>query len=132
MTRKELSQVYYLKKELRMWESKLQELREASLTKSKQITGMPFVNTNETTDEVFNRVSQIMELQSDIEAFRVNIEYKITQIENYIITLDDSLLRQILEYRCCQCKSWDETARMIGSCTTPDSLRMYFNRKFPK
>lgn len=132
MTRKDLSQVYYLNKELKMWEQKLASLREASLTKSKQITGMPFANTGEVSDTTFEHVSRIMEMQADIDIFRLNIERKIDEIEKYIITLDDSLLRQIIEYRCCQLKTWDQTAAMIGYGTTPESIRKYFNRKFPK
>jgi len=132
MTRKELSQVYYLKRELKMWEQKLSDLRSQSLVKAQQISGMPFANTNEISDATFEHVSRIMELQADIDVFRLNIEKKISEIEKYIQTLDDSLLRQIIEYRCCQCKSWRETAAMIGAGTTEDSIRMYFNRKYPK
>lgn len=132
MTRQELSQVYYLKKELKMWEDKLQTLREKSLTKSKEITDMPFANTGETSDEVFQIVSQIMELQADIEVFRLNIEKKISEIEQYIMTLDDSLMRQIIEYRCCQLKSWRDVSALIGYGTTEESVKHYFNRKYPK
>lgn len=132
MTRKELSQVYYLSKELKMWEEKLLELRNKSLVRSKEITDMPFANTNDTHDTTFERVSRIMELQADIDVFRLNIEKKIAEIENYIMTLDDSLLRQIIEYRCCQLKSWRDVSALIGYGTTEESCRKYFDRKFPK
>lgn len=132
MTRRELSQVYYLNKELKMWEAKLSEMRESSMTKSKQITGMPFANTGETSDETFEKVSRIMELQSDIEVFRLNIEKKVAEIEQYIMTLEDSFLRQIIEYRCIQGKTWEQTAMMIGYGTSGESCRKYFNRKYPK
>lgn len=132
MTRKELSQVYYLKRELKMWEQKLSDLRSQSLVKAQQISGMPFANTNEITDATFEHVSRIMELQADIDVFRLNIEKKIAEIERYIQTLDDSLLRQIIEYRCCQCKTWQATAMMIGYGTSAESCRKYFDRRFPK
>lgn len=132
MTRKELSQVYYLKRELRMWEQKLQELREKSLIGSKEITDMPFANTGELHDTTFEYISQIMELQADIEAFRLNIERKIEEIEKFIMTLEDSFLRQIIEYRCIQGKTWEQTAMMIGYGTSGESCRKYFDRRFPK
>lgn len=132
MTRKELYQVYLLKKELTMWEKRLAELREKSLVGSQKIDGMPFANTNETHDAMFEHISRIMELQADIDTIRLNIEKNIADIEKYIVTLDDSLLRQIIEYRCCQCKSWEQTSAMIGYGTTSESIRKYFNRKYPK
>lgn len=132
MTRKELSQVYYLKKELLMWEEKLEELRAESLIGSQKCDGMPFTQTNGISDKTFEHISRIMELQADIETFRLNIEKKIEEIERYIMTLDDSLMRQIIEYRCCQLKSWKDVSLMIGYGTTEESVRKYFNRKYPR
>jgi hypothetical protein len=132
MTRKELSQVFYLNKEMKMWEEKLNELRSKSLEGTQKITGMPFANTNDCSDKTFEHISRIMELQSDIEVFRTNIERKVSEIEKYIMTLDDSILRQIIEYRCCQLKSWRDVAAMIGGDNTPDGCRMMFDRQFPR
>lgn len=132
MTRKELSQVYRLRRELHMWEERIAELRNKSMTTAKDNDGMPFANTNEVSDTTFNYISKIMELQAEIDEHRLRIEAEISKIEKYIITLDDCLLRQIIEYHCCQCKTWRDTARMIGAGTTEDSIRMYFNRRFPK
>lgn len=132
MNRKELSQVYFLRKELKMWEQKLEDLKSKSLISSKAPDGMPFQNTGSVSDKTFDYISQIMELQSDIDVFRLRIEVVVQNIEHYIMTLDDSLLRQIIEYRCCQCKTWAQTAAMIGAGTTEDSIRKYFDRKFPK
>lgn len=132
MTRKELSQVYFLNKELRMWEEKLEQLRNKSMTGTKKITGMPFTNTNEVHDINFEHISEIIELQAEIDHFRIKIESKISEIERYVMTLDDSLLRQIIEYRCCQLKTWRDVSALIGYGTTEDSVKKYFNRKFPE
>lgn len=132
MTRRELSQVYYLTKELKMWEAKLAALKEESMIKSKANDGMPFANTNDISDTIFERVSKMIELQSDIETFRLNIEKKVEEIERYMMTLDDSFLRQIIEYRCVQGKTWEQVAMMIGFGTSGESCRKYFNRKYPK
>ena len=132
MTRKELSQVYFLKRELKMWEQKLEDLKSKSLISSKAPDGMPFQNTGVITDTTFDYISQIMELQSDIDVFRLRIEVVIQKIEQHIMTLDDSLLRQIIEYRCCQCKTWAQTAALIGAGTTEDSIKKYFNRRYPR
>jgi len=132
MTRQQLSQVYYLNKELKMWETKLAEYKNSSIVKAQQLTGMPFAPAGNVSDPTFERIAKIVELQSEIDAFRLNIENQKAEIEKYIMTLDDSLLRQIIEYRCCQLKTWEQTAAMIGYGTTADSIRKYFNRRFPK
>lgn len=132
MTRKDLSQVYYLTKELKMWEEKLEQLRQKSMVGTKKITGMPFANTNEIHDINFEHISEIMELQAELDSFRIKIASKIMEIEKYIVTLDDSLLRQIIEYRCCQLKTWKEVSALIGYGTTEESVKKYFNRKFPE
>lgn len=114
-----------------MWEQKLEELKQKSLISSKTLDGMPFQNTNAISDKPFEYISKIMELQADIDVFRLRIEVVVQNIEHYIMTLDDSLLRQIIEYRCCQCKTWSQTAAMIGAGTTEESIKKYFNRRFP-
>lgn len=132
MTRKELSQVYYLNKELKMWEQKLTELCTKSLVGSKEISDMPFSNTGEVSDITFEYISEIMEIQADIEVFKLNIIKKINDVHKYMRTIDDPFLKMIIEYRCIQCMTWRQVADMIGSGTSEDSIRMYFNRKFPK
>lgn len=132
MTRKELSQVYYLKKELNMWEQELNNLIASSQIKAQSLDGMPFQNTGDVSDVVANIAIKIIEQTEVVDAARYNVERKIAEIDKYIASLDDSFLKQIINYRCCKCMSWDNVARMIGSGTSAESCRKYFDRKIPK
>lgn len=132
MDRHKLSQYYYLSKELGMWEKEYKELKEMSYCKGQQITGMPFQNTNLTSDKVADVAMKLITTTETINAYRVNLAVLRAEIDNYIITLDDMLLRQIILYRCIELKTWEQVAVSIGGGNTADSCRMYFNRKFPK
>lgn len=131
MTRKELSQIYFLTKELTMWQERLKALQSESLVKATRITGMPTAKGNN-ADMIFDRAAREVEIKEVIEAFTINIAEKKNKIERYIQTLDDSLLRMIIEYRCCQLMSWEEAAAKIGGGTTPESCRKIFSRKYPR
>lgn len=130
MTRKELSQIYFLTKELNMWEDRLHELRASSIVGATKITGMPRATGN--SDTVYERARREMEIIEVIDVFRINILEKRQQIERHIQTVDDSLIRMILEYRCCQLMTWEQVAAKIGAGTTAESCRKMFERKYPK
>lgn len=131
MTRKELSQIYFLTRELEMWQDRLKDVQAGSLVKATRITGMPMA-AGHNSDVLFERVSKEVEIKERIKAFTEELEERKERIERYIQTLDDSLLRMIIEYRCCQLMSWEEVSAKIGGGTTPESCRKIFSRKYPR
>ena len=50
----------------------------------------------------------------------------------YILTIEDSLLRQIVHYRCVCLLPWNVIAMEIGGGNTADSVRMQFKRFMEK
>ena len=74
MTRKQLSQIYYLEKEQEMWKEKLRELEAASLIKGQEITGMPFANTGETSDKVSELIIRKQTIAAIIEEIQERID----------------------------------------------------------
>lgn len=132
MTREELSQIYYINKEIVMWEKELEHIREASLMKSKEITDMPFANTNETGDPVAELAMKMLDIEMIIVGKKKELEYKRMEILKFINDVDDSLLRMIIKYRCVDCLSWNNVAVRVGGGNTEDSCRMQFNRMFKK
>lgn len=130
MTRKDLSKVYLLRRELAMWEARYKEIEAASHVSSVRITGMP--SGGGLADATFDRASKELEIKDVIENFKKELEDKIEEIERYIVTLDDPLMRQIIEYRCCRSMTWEQVAAHIGAGTSADSLRIMFSRKFPE
>jgi len=132
MTRKELSQVYYLTHDLERCERNLEELRASVQPKSQKITGMPFNNTGTTSDPTGDTVIRITRCIESIEGYKQAILIRKTAIIEWINSLDDPFLRQIVNYRCLELLSWEGVAMRIGSSTTPDACRMYFNRNVQK
>lgn len=130
MTRKELSQVYYLNKELQQREKQLAELIQASQLKSPQVTGMPFQNTGETSDKVADYAIKLVTYTEQVNAYKQALEIRKMAIDNWVMKLEDSYLRQIIHYRCYDLMSWRRIATIMN--TTEDCIRMYFNRHIPK
>lgn len=130
MNRKELSQVYHLNEELKMREKQLNELIQASQISSPQMTGMPFNNTNATSDKVAETAVKIIEYTEQVKVYKEALEIRKQAIDMWSMKLEDSYLRQIVHYRCYEMLSWAKIAQLLNS--TPDALRMYYNRSIPK
>lgn len=115
-----------------MWERELNKLIYASQIKSQNIDGMPFQHTNETSDKVADTAIDIVGKTEVVKKIKADIEKHKEEVYRYIATVDDSILRQIIKYRCIDLMSWAKVARMIGGGNTADGLRMMFNRSIPE
>lgn len=126
MTKKELGRIYYLNNEIDMWRKELSRLQTMSLIPSQEITGMPFVSG--TSDKVGNLASNIAEIHKTIEELQTKVIEEYEKILEYIKTIDDSLMRQIIYHRHILCMSWGQVAKAIGGSNNSDSLRMMHDR----
>lgn len=113
MTQKELIQIYEINKEIRMWEEELESIREEIL-KSQKLSGMPFANTNETGDPTGQYAIKIAEIEKTITQKRLELLNARAAVIQFINTIDDSLTRMILKYRCLDCKKWENIAEILG------------------
>lgn len=128
MTRQNFEQVYWLKKELKMWQKKLTDLQADIALSPKVLDGMPFQNTNETSDPTAMKAIKLEEIEKVISGKIAEIQLAVAEIDAYIVTIDDSLLRQIIEYRCCKLLTWDEIAGQMGGNMTPENARQIYHR----
>lgn len=128
MTRKELESVYCLKKELRMWQDRLAELQADIALSPKVLDGMLVQHTNETSNPTERKAMRLAEVTKVIDGKISEIQWTIAEIECYIMSIDDSIMRQILEYRCVQCKDWNYVATHIGSKYTDENVRQMYHR----
>lgn len=124
MTEKQLNQIYYLSKEKKMWEDKLKEITE--------IKAMGYENSgagrsSEVSSPVVKLAEQREKMRDIISAKLAEISFAEKEILEYIDTIDDSLIRQIMIHRHIELKSWAQVAKEIGG-STPDSLRMIEKR----
>ena len=126
MTKHELSQVYYLNSEIEMLRKELADLETRSI-KGQQLTGMPS-GKNGTGDPVGDRAAKIADLKHLIE---INLDKLVIQrkrITEYIIGIDDSMMRQILYLRYISCLTWRQVAAYMGRVDAEDSIRKMHDR----
>ena len=124
MTEKQLNQIYYLSKEKKMWEDKLKEITE--------IKAMGYENngagrSSDVSSPVAKLAEQREKIREIISAKLAEISFVEKEILEYINTIDDSLIRQIMIHRHIELKNWAQVAKDIGGAS-PDSLRMIEKR----
>lgn len=125
MTKAELEQIYYLNRELKLWETKLERVQ------CKSLVGSPLLGNSHgsgVSDKVADRAERIIELENRIIAKRDEIQRLRDEAIEYIYSIPDSLTRQIIYYRCVSLMSWRRVAYEVGGNNTPDGVRMIYNR----
>ena len=127
MTKEEINQIYYLNREIEMWQRTLAELREGGL-QSPKLDGLPRSRT--ISDSTGSKAASEADIETIVEGLLLKVQLKRKEIYEYIDALDDSMIRQIIMYRCISLCSWYEVAMYIGGNNTADSVRMIFNRHF--
>jgi len=130
VTLKELSQLYYLNREIEMDQRRLRELEARALPGAQVITGMS--HGSGVADIVGRYAAEIADLRGIIEAKHQQCLYERSRLERYIADIDDSLLRQIFTYRFVNGLPWLQVAACIGGNNTADSVRVACNRYIEK
>ena len=128
MTRKDLEKVYYLKRELRMWEERLKELYEDKAQDTIAPDGMPHSVTNNVGSPTESKAIQIADHIDLIKGKQAEIRVAIREVEAFIVGIEDPLIRQIVELRCAHCMTWEEVAERIGRNSTADNTRLIYHR----
>lgn len=126
MTLKELSQLYYLNREIEMDKKRLLELEARAVSCSSDLSGMP--RSSGVGDRVGRYAAEIVDLKGIIEAKHQQCLYERSRLERYISSIDDSLLRQIFTYRFINGLPWRQVAACIGGGNTEDGCRKAVQR----
>ena len=93
MTKERLSQLYYITKELRMWEDELEGLS----TRARHPIDTPRQKvTSDTTGSVATRRTN---LEHMIAHKRADLEKEKSELTAYIVGIEDSYIRQIMYMR---------------------------------
>lgn len=129
-TKSELSQIFYLNKELQMWQREKERLEGKIGASSQLMNGMP--HGYGVGDPTGNLAQELAQCHLMISCKCVELQIQRNKIIRYIEELEDSLLRQIMFYRCVSCMNWHEVAQEIGGSHTDKSTRQAFFRHFKK
>ncbi|MBQ8893384.1 MAG: hypothetical protein IJ043_03130 [Clostridia bacterium] len=126
MTAQELSQLYYLEREIAEEEERLAEVRARGYTaKGSKLDAMPGGEVGSSVEAIG---SEIVDLERRIAAKR----RELARLKDYISTVPDSLIRQILHYRYELRCSWHGVARRVGGGNTNESVRKAAHRYLQK
>ena len=130
MTKKELSQLYWLNREIEEEKRKLRELEVAATSGTATITGLPHVSGAH--DRLGDMAILIAEQRDliDLKVRQSVIEYN--RLNRYIAGIEDAQMRMILSLRYVNGLSWQQVAVNIGGGNTADGVRMMVDRYLQK
>ena len=118
MTLKELSQLYYLTREIEADQKRLEELeRLAGSASISNLTGMPHAPSRNDS-KVERMAAEIVDLQAIIAARQIQCIHERARLERWISEIPDSLTRQIFSYRFVDRLTWIQVALRIGGGNT--------------
>ena len=126
MTKKQLNQIRFLETDLRLLRTHLKELEASIGITAAPQDGQPKGNkvgspTEAQAIQIYEQIDKIRKLEEKILAARL-------EAWDFISTIEDPMLRQIIILRFVDGKSWFKVADAIGGNATADGCRMYFTR----
>ena len=129
MTLNELSQLYYIKKEIRNLKNKLYELDPASQPTATRFNNSRNISLSSPTENIACKRAEYEKL---IEHYIEKLEAEKIKIEKYIETIDDSLTRQIFRARLIDGHQWTRIALDLGGNNTDIGVKLRYYRYIKK
>lgn len=129
MTVKELSQLYYLNREIEQDKNRLAELEAAATSCTAKITGLPHVQGIADKTAL---AAEIADCQAVIELKSKQSLIEYNRIMRFVAGINDSQMRQIVALRHANGLSWRQVAFHIGGGNTEGSVKMAYKRYFEK
>ena len=130
MTLKELSQLYYLNREIENLKRQLEEIECYAEGTTQSFSGMP--HGGGTSDKVGAGAVRLADLKSKISNRQIACWQEYCKLNDYISNIDDSFVRQIMSYRFVNGLSWQQVADCIGGGNTADSVKKVCYRHLEK
>lgn len=126
VTKRELSQLYYLSREIERDKRRLKELEALAEGATQHLTGMPIAPGH--GDKISRYAVELMEIKEILQCNlrRYMIEYN--RLLRYISSVEDSQMRQILTLRYLNGLTWREVAQSIGGGNTEDGVKQAAHR----
>lgn len=121
LTKKELSQLYYLNREIEELQRRIEELECAVTSTTSPITGMPSIHT--VRDKIGEYAAEIADLRGILDLNIKKCFYELNRLNRYIQGVDDSEIRMILSLRYINGLSWQQIAFSIGGRNSEDGVR---------
>lgn len=130
MTKKELSQLYWINREIEEQQHRLDELECLATSCTSHITGMP--RSAGVTDKLSKYVAEIADLKGLIDLNIKKCFYELNRLNRYIESVEYSQMRMILSLRYINGLNWAQIAMNIGGGNTADGIRKAHDRFLSK
>ena len=130
MTRKELSQIYYINREILMWKEELEKLRHEADMKSKNMDGMP--RSGDISDTTGNAAVKIVDVEMVIIGKLKEIQIQRAEIMRFMESIESSYMRQVVYYRHVLLMNWQDIAEAMGGDCNRKSVQMMHSRWLKK
>lgn len=122
MTKKDLSEIYYLKREIDTLEEQIEILKARAEKVTSTVSDMP--RGSKTVDYKDILVDTAELLTERINAYNE----RLFAIEDYVAKIDEPFIRAIIRHKYIEQKSWSQVARLMGGYNTADSVRKALDR----
>lgn len=129
MTKKELSQLYRLNREIEKDKRLLETLEAAATSTTPRLTGLPHAPGKADKTAL---AAEIADLRAIIDAKVQLTIVEYNRIHRYAAAIEDSLTRQIVILRHVNGLTWKQVAAHIGGSNTEASVKMAYHRHFTK
>lgn len=126
MTKKELSQLYYLNREIEEIQRRLVEVESLVTGTNTRITGMPHVKGF--SDKVGKYAAEIVDLKALLDLNLKKCFYELNRLNRFIDTVEDTQMRMILTLRYINGLHWNQVAASMSNLLTGDSVRKAHDR----
>lgn len=135
MTRQELKQVRYLKREIELLQEQIAAVEGEIVTD--KVTGSdpdhPWTERHYIIKGLpGERNEKLLRLRDRLERRKSDLQDMRVEIFEWVEGIEDSLLRQIIVLRHVNGLSWRQVAREIGGRNTAESIRKLHDRYFEK
>jgi len=112
MNKKELSQLYYLNREIEEQQRRIRELESLATSCTSYITGMPKITG--ISDKVAKYAAEIADLKELLDLNLKKCFYELKRLNRFIESVEESQMRMILSLRYINGLTWQQIAFSIG------------------
>ena len=130
MNKDQLRQLRHLKSEIRLLKQQIDNLESEIVTDRVRGSDVehPYIERTYIIRGLAYDRRKIKRLKEKLQRRVDDLIDLVVEINEYIETIDDSLLRQIITLRHVNGLTWDQVAASIGGGNTADSVRMIHDR----
>lgn len=119
MTKKELTQLYYLNREI--------------MHDTEELVNLKIENRSTAETEWEMRKERMIRKREKELVLKIRSCTELRdKVKGFIDAIDDSLVRQVLHYRYSKCMTWRQVAYVIGGRNTEESVRKIAERYLKK